>query len=70
MVGTDRNRLEAGAGEEQTRGGDGRKDSNSNCRDGNNDAGDGVIGFKKGIGEEESLGASGSSGAEWRGAEE
>ena len=32
MVGTDRNRLEAGAGEERKRGGGGRKDSNRHCR--------------------------------------
>ena len=71
MVGTDRNRLEADAGEEQKRGGGGRKDRNRNGRDDNSDAGDGVIGFGKGIGgEEESPGASGSSGAEWSGAED
>ena len=50
MVGTDRNRLEAGAGEERKSGGGGRKDHNRNCRDDNGDAGDGVIGFGKGIG--------------------
>ena len=50
MVGADRNRLEAGAGEEQKRGGGGRKDRNRHCRDDNNNAGDGVIGFRKGIG--------------------
>ena len=70
MAGIDRNRLEAGAGEEQKRGGGGRKDRNRNGRDDNSDAGGGVIGSRKGSGEEESLGASGSSGAEWSGAED
>ena len=50
MVGADRNRLETGAGAEQKRGGGGRRDSNSHCRDGDNDAGDGVIGFRNRIG--------------------
>ena len=50
MVGADRNRLEAGAGEDRKRGGGRRKDSNRQCRDDNNDAGDRVIGFRKGIG--------------------
>ena len=63
MVGADRNRLETGAGAERNRGGGGRRDGNSHCRDGNNtETGSGE--------EEESLGASGSSGAEWSGAEE
>ena len=63
--------METGAGAERKRGGGGRRDGNSHCRDGDNDAGDVVIGFRNGIGgeEEESLGASGSSGAEWSGAE-
>ena len=43
IVGTDRNRLEAGAGEERKSGGGGRKDHNRNCRYDNGDAGDGVI---------------------------
>ena len=50
MVGADRHRLEAGAGEERKRGGGGIRDKNSHCRDGNNDAGDGIIEFRKGIG--------------------
>ena len=71
MVGADRNRLETGAGAERKCGGGGRRDGNIHCRDGDNDAGNGVIGFRNGIGEEEeSLGASGSSGEEWSGAEE
>ena len=72
MVGADGNRLETGAGEERKRGGGGRRDGNSHCRYGDNDAGDGVIGFRNGIGGgggAESLGASGSSRAEWSGAE-
>ena len=60
MVGADRNRLEAGAGEEQKRGGGGRRESSSHCRDGNNDAGDGVIGFRNGIG-----GGGGVTGGQW-----
>ena len=59
MVGTDRNRLEAGAGEERKRRGGGRKDRNRNCRDDNSDAGDGVIGFGKG------LGGGGVTGGQW-----
>ena len=59
MVGTDRNRLEAGAGEERKRGGSGRKDRNRNGRDDNSDAGDGVIGFGKGIG------GGGVTGVQW-----
>ena len=75
MVAAHGNRMETGAGAERKRGYGGRRDDNSHCRDGDNDAGDGVIiGFRNGIGgggeeEEESLGASGSSGAEWIGAE-
>ena len=60
MVGADGNRLEAGAGEERKRGGGGRRDSNRHCRYGNNDAGDGVIGFRKGIG-----GGGGVTGGQW-----
>ena len=59
MVGADRNRLEAGAGEEQKRGGGGRKDHNRNCRDDNSNAGDRVIGFGKGIG------GGGVTGGQW-----
>ena len=59
MVGTDRNRLEAGAGEERKRGGVRRKDRNKNVRDNNSDAGDGVIGFGKGIG------GGGVTGGQW-----
>ena len=77
MVGADGNRLETGAGAERKRGDGGRRDDdNSHCRDRDNDAGNGgIIEFRHGIGggkeeEEESLGASGSSGAEWSGAEE
>ena len=50
MVGADGNRLETGAGAEQKRGGGGRRDGNSHCRDGDNEAGDGVIGFRNSIG--------------------
>ena len=60
MMGADGNRLEAGAGAERKHGGDGRRDSNSHCRDGNNDAGDGVIGFRKGSG-----GGGGVTGGQW-----
>ena len=59
MMGTDRNRLEAGAGEERKRGGGGRKDLTRNCRDDNNDAGDRVIGFGKGTG------GGGVTGGQW-----
>ena len=60
MVGADGNRLETGAGEERKHGGGGRRESNSHRRDGNNDAGDGVIGFRKGIG-----GGGGVTGGQW-----
>ena len=70
MVGTARDRLEAGAGAEQKSGGGGRNIHESNCRDDNGDDGDGDIRIGKGTGEEASLGASGSSGAEWSGAED
>ena len=71
MVGADRNRLETGAGAERKRGGGERRDGNSHCRYGDNDAGDGVIGFRNRIrgGGGVTGGASGSSGAEWSGAE-
>ena len=67
MVGTARDRLEAGAGT-------GRKSDGSSgtrghhCGDKDNDDGDTRIG--KGTGEEASLGASGSSGDEWSRAED
>ena len=67
MVGADRNRLEAGAGEERKRGGGRRKGhSNSHCRDDHNDAGDGVIGFRKGIG---GGGVTGGQWLQWGGVE-
>ena len=77
MVGAVGERVETGAGAERKRGDGGRRDDNSHGRDGDNDAGDGnggIIGFRHTIGggkeeKEESLGASGSSGAEWSGAE-
>ena len=60
MVGVDGNRLETGAGEERKRRGGGRRDGNSHCRDGDNDAGDGDIGFRNGIG-----GGGGVTGGQW-----
>ena len=64
MVGADGNRLETGAGAERKRGDGGRRDDNSHCKDGNNDASDGVIiGFRKGIGEGE--GGGGVTGSQW-----
>ena len=66
MVGADRNRLEAGAGEERKRGGGGRKDSNRHCRDDNNYAGDGVIGFIKRI---RGGGVTGGQWLQWGGME-
>ena len=59
MVGVDRHRLKAGAGEERKRGEGGRKDSNSHCRDDHNDAGDGVIRFRK------MIGGGGVTGGQW-----
>ena len=59
MVGTARDQLEAGAGEEGKSGGCRRKDHNRNCRDDNSDARDGVIGFGKGIG------GGGVTGGQW-----
>ena len=70
MVGTDRDRMEAGAGAERQSGGSGRNIHGGNCRDDNSDNGDGDIRIGKGNGEEASLGASGSSGAEWSRAED
>ena len=70
MVGTARNRLEAGAGEERKSGGGTRNEHKSNCRDDNGNAGTETSGSEKGTGEEASLGASGSSGAEWSRAED
>ena len=64
MVVTDRNRLEAGVGEELKYGGGGRKDRNG--RDDNSDAGDGVIGFRKGIG---GGGVTGGQWLQWGGVE-
>ena len=60
MVGADGNILEDGAGAERKSGGGGRRDSNSHCRDGNNNAGDGVIGFRNGI-----RGGGGVTGGQW-----
>ena len=48
MVGTARDILEAGAGEERKSGGGGRNIHNRNCRDDNGDAGDGDIRIGKG----------------------
>ena len=66
MVGADRHRLEAGAGEERTRGGGGRKDRSRNGREDNSDDGDGVIGFGKGIG---GGGVTGGQWLQWGGVE-
>ena len=66
MVGTEPNRLEAGAGEERKSGGDGRKVSNRNGRDDTSDAGDGVIGYGKGIG---GGGVTGGQWLQWGGVE-
>ena len=60
MVGADGNRLETGAGAERKRGSGGRRDGNSHCRDGDNDTGGGVIGFRNGIG-----GVGGVTGGQW-----
>ena len=49
MVGADRHRLEAGAGEERKCRGGGRKDRSRNGREDNSDAGDRVIGSGTGI---------------------
>ena len=49
MVGTARDRLEAGEGAERKSGGGGINIHKRNCRDDNGDAGDGVIRFRKGI---------------------
>ena len=63
------NRLETGAGAERKRGGGGRRDSNSHCRDGDNDADDGVIGFRNGIGGGGGGGVTGSQWLQWGGVE-
>ena len=59
MVGTARNRPEAGAGEERKSGGGGRNIHNRNCRDDNGDAGDGDIKIVKGNG------GGGVTGGQW-----
>ena len=61
MVGTDRNRLEAGAGVERKSGGGGRNINKRNCRDNNGDDGDGD--FRIGIGKEN--GGGGVTGGQW-----
>ena len=66
VVGTDRNQLEAGAGEEGKSGGGGRKDHNKNCRDDNGDTGDGVIRFGKGL---RGGGVTGGQWLQWGGME-
>ena len=48
MVGTDRDRLEAGAGAERTSGGGGRNTHGCNCRENNDDDGDTRIRIGKG----------------------
>ena len=70
MVGTDQDRLEAGAGAARKSGGGGRNINGGNCRDDNGNNGDGDIRIGNGNREEASLGASGSSGEEWSGAED
>ena len=72
MVGTARDRLEVDAGAERKSGGGGRNIHKRNCMDNNGNNGDGDIriGIVMGTGEEAALGASGSSGAEWSGAED
>ena len=59
MVGTARDRLEAGAGEERKSGGGGRNIHNGNCRDDIGDAGDGDIMIGKGNG------GGGVTGGQW-----
>ena len=59
MVGTARDRLEAGAGEERKSGGGGRNIHRSNCRDDNGDDGDGDIRIGKGNG------GGGVTGGQW-----
>ena len=66
MVGTDRNRLEAGAGEERKRRGGREKDHRRTGRDDISDARDGVIGFGKGIG---GGGVTGGKRLQWGGME-
>ena len=50
MVGTARDRLDAGAGAERKSGGGGRNIHGRNCRDNNGDDGDGDIRIRKGDG--------------------
>ena len=57
MVGTARDRLEAGAGAERTIGGGGRHTHGCNCRDENNDDGDTRIG--------KGTGGGGVTGGQW-----
>ena len=59
MVGTAQDRLEAGAGAEQTSGGGGRNIHGCNCRDDNGDDGDGDIRTGKGNG------GGGVTGGQW-----
>ena len=59
MVGTDRDRLETGAGAEQKSGGGGRNIHKSNCRDDNGDDRDGDIRIGKGNG------GGGVTGGQW-----
>ena len=70
MVGTARDRLEAGAGAERKSGG-GRRNIHK-ATEGTTTATTETetSGSEKGTGEEALLGASGSSGAEWSGAED
>ena len=70
MVGTDRNRLEAGAGEERKHGGGGRKDTTETAGTTTVTPETELSDSEKGSGEEASLGASGFSGAELSGAED
>ena len=62
-MGTARDRLAAGGGPKRKSGGGGTHTHGRNCREENYNDGDTRI--KKGMGEEASLGASGSSGEEW-----
>ena len=66
MVGTARDRLEAGTGAERKSGGGGRNIHNRNFRDDNGDAGDGDIRIGKGNG---GGGVTGSQWLQWGGME-
>ena len=66
MVGTARDRLEAGAGEERKSRGGGRNIHKSTCRDDNGDDGDGDIRIGKGNG---GGGATGGQWLQWGGME-